>query len=81
MELEKVSRESFRSWMRDPVTKGIFAELKAVRAGYNERLTDANHIMGDQLNLAKWLGKREGLDILLQIEAVDFSTEETEDDL
>lgn len=74
--LDVIDRVAYRVWSKDPVTKAIFEELHRIRAQVNTTLTDGAVIMGDQMTAVRSLGMRDGLDVLLQVEAEDFAIEE-----
>ena len=72
--MEKITKESFYRWKRDPVTKAIMETLQNLRTDINVMLTDGNLIMDSPKDLINLLGRRDGIDIILQMtfeEAVD----------
>ncbi len=67
---EEIHRE-FERWISDPITKEIFKTIKQVRDGANIALTNSDVIFDKDSSqkLARLVGYREGLDVLLQVSA------------
>jgi hypothetical protein len=76
----KIEKAQFAAWKADAVTKEIFASLVAIRENINRNLVDGNVVMGDPKHAIRLLGQREGLDVLLQIEAADVAEEQEEEE-
>ena len=65
---------NFSNWKNDIVTVKLFESLKDIRDGVERSMTDANLIMKpDGLrDLARLVGLREGLDIVLEMTIDDM---------
>ena len=63
----------FLNWKSDPVTKFIFEELEYMRTDLEESLSNPTAIMkpDGQLQLARWLGKIEGITAILEVDIND----------
>lgn len=72
-----VDARDFRRWEKDPVTKEIFSALKEIRRSVNAALTDANFILDGDFSrrAAHMLGKREGIDLVLEISLDDLEND------
>ena len=70
MTQEVVTKEMFTVWRQDPVTKQIMDRLQDLREQIQHGLKDEAIILCDsgQLKLARLLGQRDGLDVLLNIQ-------------
>ena len=66
---DKIDQSEFDHWKNDRVTQEVFRLLNLEREEINRNLNDANLLLGPdaQKVIALALGKREGLDLLLQI--------------
>ena len=64
-----MTEKEFDMWMTDPLTKEIFAQLVVQRENINLQLTDSNLVFENkgQLQMARLIGQREGLDLLLEV--------------
>ena len=70
-----INQADFVAWKNTAVTQEIFKALKEQRQYINRSLTDATTIMTDDhldRTLARLIGVRDGLDILLQISFEDM---------
>ncbi len=79
VDLNIISDKDFDMWYRDPTTKAVFKEIHNYRRTVNEAMTDARIVLYDHNELIRLAGMRDGLDVLLQIEAVDFDEDKVDE--
>ena len=70
----EIGKNNFLTWKHDEVTKEVFKALQEAREHINETLTNAEILLGEnaEKNLARLVGQREGIDLLLQISYEDL---------
>lgn len=66
---EAIDQSEFDAWKQDRVTREIFRQLGLKREEINHDLNDANLLLGPnaQKVIALNIGKRDGIDLLLQV--------------
>lgn len=74
--------QEFRTWQSDIVTQGLYKALKEVREDIEREMTDAYTILDPQcqVKMAKLLGVREGLDLVLEMTFEEMQSTESVDD-
>lgn len=79
--MEQISQSEFNYWRNDPVTEKIFKALQEERNGIERQLTNSQILLKEDVALivARLVGQREGLDLLLQIQCEDLKEENNED--
>jgi hypothetical protein len=72
-----ITKEMFEVWMQDEITKEIFSGIQDIKVQIEEGLKSEEIILAKdgQLRLARLLGQRDGLNILLNIEYEEFGNE------
>ena len=77
----KIEKFDFEAWKGNEITKKVFEKLVEVRSNINVALTDATLVMDTESakKMARLVGIREGIDLILQIEYEDVN-EESKDD-
>lgn len=78
----KFEIEEFRTWKRDIVTQAMYKALQEVREDIELNMTDSNIILDPQcqVKMAKLLGMREGLDLVLEMTFEEMQSGESVDD-
>lgn len=71
-----IANEEFVRWKNDDVTKEIFAAITNIRNQLNQAMTSADVVMvsDSDRRVARLLGQREGLDLILNIHFNDVAT-------
>ena len=79
---DKIDIKSFRKWEKDEVTVALFKALKRVREDVVFEMQDANLIMANnaEKKLARLVGIREGLDLVLEITFEELEDEDERED-
>ncbi len=74
---DKIDQSEFDHWKNDRVTQEVFRLLNLEREEINHNLNDANLLLGPDAPkvIALALGKREGLDLILQVD-MDYIEQE-----
>lgn len=69
---------NYRTWKKDVVTKALFKSLKEARELVSDAMVNSDTIMRDDCsrNMAKLLGMREGIDLVLEMTFEDFKNGE-----
>lgn len=80
MKDQPIDKEAFDLWMINPVTKALMSALRNIRDGLNQALTHGNVIMEEDAprKLARFLGQRDGVDLVLNIRFEDVEDKEEE---
>ncbi len=70
----ELSLNDYNDWKNHPVTKAIFKSINKLREEINTSLTNADILLGPnaKIEIPVRLGRREGLDILLNISYEDI---------
>ena len=73
---EAIDQSEFDRWKKDRVTQEVFRLLSLEREEINRNLNDANFLLDpkSQQNIGLALGRREGIDLILQI-SLDYIEE------
>lgn len=64
-----LTKDTLTKWKNDPFTQEVLVNIKQLRASIQESMLDEDLILNPngQIRLARLLGQREGLDLLLNI--------------
>lgn len=78
--MEPIDQSEFNYWINDPVTKKIFKALQEERDGIEKQLANSQVLLKPDVAqvVARLVGQREGLDLLLQIQYEDLEEENNE---
>lgn len=68
-------QDDYKLWKIHPITVYVYKALQELRDDVNLQLTNAENIMGSEKKLARLLGNREALDIILNLEYEDVGDE------
>lgn len=73
----QIDKDEFTQWLEGPVTKYVFKQIEILREEINATLTDADVVFhpDSAKRLARLVGQREGVDLLLNIEYEDVKDE------
>lgn len=80
---EKVSKESYHRWRKDPVTLAFFKAVEKLTEQVNEQFALEDLIMSDRLEResARLLGNRDALQMILDIKSSDLIEEDDDDEM
>jgi len=72
---------NFNTWMKDPVTKALFDTLRTVREETEMGMKNADNILAKdcQTRMTMLLGRREILDLILEMRCEDLINEDDAD--
>ena len=76
---QSINVKDFKAWLKDPVTLAVFSSLSETDEYVKATLASPNVLLGSQVQIAKFVGIREGLQQILNISAEDVQIEETEE--
>lgn len=78
MTTPRINKDDFIKWRDDEITQAFFKALKEQRKIINEQLTSSILVMkeGSGKQGAYLIGKREGLDLMLQVKYDDIEEDE-----
>ncbi len=79
----KIDSSNFHMWKKDPVTIKLFEALQEVRDSIEMAMIDSNTILekDSRNSLSRLVGIREGLDIVLQMQADDLIEGEEDEEV
>lgn len=74
----KLDIQNFLTWKRDPVTLAMMRFLKDVRNVTERCMLDPSTMLADrgQIDYARQLGMRDGIDMILELELDDIQEED-----
>ena len=78
----KVDKEMFDDWKQHAVTELVFSGLQRLRGNIESALCNEGLIMGEdaKAKLARLLGQREGIDLILNIKCEEIAEDEENTD-
>ena len=74
--MQKIHPTNFHTWKADPVTQVVLDKVTTLINHLNSALTDETVLMGDQKQIARLLGNKEALEVVLAIKYEDLVDEE-----
>ena len=76
-----IGKEQFFDWKHNPVTEEVFKALQLLRTEINQTLNSEDFLLGKDAHtqIPKLLGRREGIDLILEITIDDLEEEDEED--
>jgi hypothetical protein len=72
----KITPEELSSWKKDLLTQEVFKALETIRDDINESLKNIDILLGDKTVIARLIGQKEGISLILDISADEVSTDE-----